>query len=49
MPRSCGRPLNASAAFIHPCQPIVAKQPYLMLYSFSTNRIEPVPRFTWMP
>jgi bifunctional non-homologous end joining protein LigD len=22
-----GRPLNASAAFIHPCQPIVAKQP----------------------
>src|SRR5262249_16036147 len=24
---SRGRPLNASAAFIHPCQPIVAKQP----------------------
>src|SRR4029450_2479595 len=22
-----GRPLNAPAAFIHPCQPIVAKQP----------------------
>ena len=25
--RSRGRPLNAPAAFIHPCQPIVAKQP----------------------
>ena len=27
--RTCGRgrPLNAPAAFIHPCQPIVAKQP----------------------
>ena len=24
---SRGRPLNAPAAFIHPCQPIVAKQP----------------------
>jgi hypothetical protein len=24
---SRGRPLNASAVFIHPCQPIVAKQP----------------------
>ena len=24
---SCGRPLNASAAFIHPCQPTVAKEP----------------------
>src|SRR5215470_4229042 len=24
---SRGRPLNASAAFIHPCQPTVAKQP----------------------
>jgi bifunctional non-homologous end joining protein LigD len=23
----CGRPLNAPAAFIHPCQPIVANQP----------------------
>ena len=23
-----GRPLNAPAAFIHPCQPIVAKQPH---------------------
>jgi hypothetical protein len=22
-----GRPLNAPAAFIHPCQPIVAKRP----------------------
>ena len=22
-----GRPLNAPAAFIHPCQPIIAKQP----------------------
>jgi hypothetical protein len=22
-----GRPMNAPAAFIHPCQPIVAKQP----------------------
>jgi ATP-dependent DNA ligase len=24
---SRGRPINAPAAFIHPCQPIVAKQP----------------------
>jgi bifunctional non-homologous end joining protein LigD len=24
---SRGRPMNAPAAFIHPCQPIVAKQP----------------------
>jgi hypothetical protein len=24
---SRGRPLNAPAAFIHPCQPVVAKQP----------------------
>jgi len=24
---SRGRPLNAPVAFIHPCQPIVAKQP----------------------
>jgi ATP-dependent DNA ligase len=24
---SRGRPLNVPAAFIHPCQPIVAKQP----------------------
>jgi hypothetical protein len=24
---SRGRPLNAPATFIHPCQPIVAKQP----------------------
>jgi bifunctional non-homologous end joining protein LigD len=24
---SRGRPLNAPTAFIHPCQPIVAKQP----------------------
>jgi bifunctional non-homologous end joining protein LigD len=24
---SCGSPLNAPAAFIHPCQPIVAKEP----------------------
>ena len=27
MRSSRGRPLNAPAAFIHPCQPIVAKQP----------------------
>jgi bifunctional non-homologous end joining protein LigD len=27
MRNSRGRPLNAPAAFIHPCQPIVAKQP----------------------
>ena len=27
MRKSRGRPLNAPAAFIHPCQPIVAKQP----------------------
>jgi hypothetical protein len=25
--RNRGRPLNSPAAFIHPCQPIVAKQP----------------------
>jgi bifunctional non-homologous end joining protein LigD len=24
---SRGRPMNATAAFIHPCQPVVAKQP----------------------
>jgi hypothetical protein len=24
---SRGRPFNAPAAFIHPCQPVVAKQP----------------------
>ena len=24
---SCGRPLNAPAAFINPCQPTVAKEP----------------------
>jgi bifunctional non-homologous end joining protein LigD len=24
---SRGRPMNVPAAFIHPCQPIVAKQP----------------------
>jgi hypothetical protein len=38
--------IKRPAAFIHPYQPIVANQPYLMLYSFSTNRIEPVPCFT---
>jgi bifunctional non-homologous end joining protein LigD len=27
MRNSRGRPINAPAAFIHPCQPIVAKQP----------------------
>jgi bifunctional non-homologous end joining protein LigD len=26
VPNSRGRPINAPAAFIHPCQPIVAKQ-----------------------
>jgi len=26
-PNSRGRPLNGPAAFIHPCQPTVAKQP----------------------
>jgi bifunctional non-homologous end joining protein LigD len=27
LPNSRGKPLNAPAAFIHPCQPIIAKQP----------------------
>jgi hypothetical protein len=30
---SRGRPLNVPAAFIHPCQPIVAKQPYEFPFS----------------
>jgi hypothetical protein len=28
---SRGRPLNAPAAFVHPCQPTVAKQPPLVI------------------
>src|SRR5262249_60510085 len=31
LPSSRGRPLNAPAAFIHPCQPIVAKQAFRAL------------------
>ena len=47
-----GRPLNAPAAFIHPCQPIVAKQPflfYLPMISVLTRKIRFLSELPYRP